>query len=316
MTPVEDNEGLQIGPDPDKLFVYHRQQLSAMLDGELSPDQAKFMLRRLQHDAELADCWERWQVCGDVLRGQRNALLPADFAQRVSLAVAGNDAAVTMAGRRERVSRPRFARWGGGAAIAASVALLAVFASRQLSAPGALPEEAAPLVAQSAAPASAVARPLAEPAPAVDAVADAAVTADAPRQAVALAAAAVAVAASESPRRATQRRARSETPRAAERAQVTSPPVLVASQAVVPVIALPDAAVANDHFPMPQAVGARPWPRALLPSAAGFAVADSRLAPREPAFSPFLPEGRSLAWPGSAQAEPVQPAGDTPTAQP
>ena len=70
-----------IGPDPDKLLLFHRQQLSAMLDGELSPDEAKFMLRRLQHDGELAACWERWQVCGDVLRGRHHALLPSDFAE-------------------------------------------------------------------------------------------------------------------------------------------------------------------------------------------------------------------------------------------
>ena len=59
----------------DKLYDHHRQQLSAMLDGELPPDQAKFMLRRLEHDRELAACWERWQVCGDVLRGRHEALL-------------------------------------------------------------------------------------------------------------------------------------------------------------------------------------------------------------------------------------------------
>ncbi|NZA26934.1 sigma-E factor negative regulatory protein, partial [Luteimonas sp. SJ-92] len=92
--PSDDSEALQIGPDPDKLYLYHRQQLSAMLDGELSPDQARFMLRRLQHDVELASCWERWQVCGDVMRGQRNALLPADFAEGVARAIAGGDHAL------------------------------------------------------------------------------------------------------------------------------------------------------------------------------------------------------------------------------
>lgn len=126
---TQQDDSIQIVPDPDKLDRYHRQQLSAMLDGELSPDQARFMLRRLQHDAELAGCWERWQVCGDVLRGQRNALLPADFAQKVSAAIAagGRDAARP----RARAGGPRLLRWGGGAALAASVAMVALLVGRQ-----------------------------------------------------------------------------------------------------------------------------------------------------------------------------------------
>src|SRR5690606_27652088 len=95
------------------------------------PDEAKFMLRRLQHDGELATCWERWQVCGDMLRGQRNDLLPADFAQRVAMAVGAGSAGVETV-EPQRSARPRLARWGGGAAVAASVALMAVFVTRQL----------------------------------------------------------------------------------------------------------------------------------------------------------------------------------------
>src|SRR5690606_20721604 len=148
MIHVDDNEPVQIGPDPDKLFLYHRQQLSAMLDGELSPDEARFMLRRLQHDTVLAAYWERWQVCGDVLRGQRNDLLPPDFARRVAHALAGD--AADEAEQPLRRPGPRLGRWGGGAAIAASVALLAVFATRQLPAPGDPPAlaDAPPLVAE------------------------------------------------------------------------------------------------------------------------------------------------------------------------
>src|SRR5699024_9520710 len=129
MTPQDDTDSIQIVPDPDKLDRYHRQQLSAMLDGELSPDQARFMLRRLQHDAELADCWERWQLCGDLLRGQRNALLPADFAQKVSAALAAGNAPAPAAVAQP--GSPRLLRWGGGAALAASVAMVALLVGRQ-----------------------------------------------------------------------------------------------------------------------------------------------------------------------------------------
>ncbi|HSX65013.1 MAG TPA: RseA family anti-sigma factor, partial [Pseudoxanthomonas sp.] len=53
----------------DKLDNHYHLQLSALMDGALAPDQARFLLRRLQHDEELTGCWERWQLLGDVLRG-------------------------------------------------------------------------------------------------------------------------------------------------------------------------------------------------------------------------------------------------------
>ena len=59
----------------DKLDIHNRQQLSALMDGELSPDEARFLLRRLQHDEELGSTWERWQLCGDVLRGDQQGFL-------------------------------------------------------------------------------------------------------------------------------------------------------------------------------------------------------------------------------------------------
>lgn len=321
MSPIDDNEALQIGPDPDKLFVYHRQQLSAMLDGELSPDQAKFMLRRLQHDGELAACWERWQVCGDVLRGQRNDLLPADFAGRVALAIAGDAGASAEAAPAGRAPRPRLARWGGGAAIAASVALLAMFASRQLPEPGALPEEAAPAPLVAAAPAvvGSPALPAQEQPRVADAMADATAPAPAaPLQDGSAALAATAVAVAELPRRAAERRNRAQPQRDAGRAQLvreTSAPLAIAANAEPPVIQLPDEALATestgtgstgDRFAMPQAASARPWPRSLLSSGNAFTVADGGLAPREPEFDPFLPGDHGLPWQLPIEAEPAR----------
>ena len=303
MIHVDDNEPVQIRPDPDKLFLYHRQQLSAMLDGELSPDEARFMLRRLQHDGVLASCWERWQVCGDVLRGQRNELLPADFARRVALAVAGDAAGVRDDSPR-RGARPRLARWGGGAAVAASVALLAVFAARQLPGPGALPGpgSATPLVAQAAAPAS--------PAPVAPPAAGASVDAAGPAAAddVAAALAASAVALTETPRRTGERRVRAQAPAvarvqraqsrpAAEPAPVADASLAAAAEAAVAVAQAPAADEAPPElFPMPAPGMARPWPRSLLPSTSGFTVAGGSLAPRVPAFEPFRPASSSMPW--------------------
>ena len=103
---------------------FHREQLSAMMDGALSTDEARFLLRRMEHDDELADCWERWQFAGDALRGHAGRALPADFSRRVGRAIADDLAlddvleAQTLAvaatpGARRR--RPLLG-WGGGAA--------------------------------------------------------------------------------------------------------------------------------------------------------------------------------------------------------
>ena len=46
-----------------------REQLSALMDGALPEDQTRFLLRRLQHDAELAGSWDRWRTAGEVMRG-------------------------------------------------------------------------------------------------------------------------------------------------------------------------------------------------------------------------------------------------------
>lgn len=96
-------------------------ELSALLDGELPPDRARFLLRRLAHDDALRDTWSRWQLASACLR--RNAVqpMPGDFAARVAAAL---DA--------ESAPRPamsaRVLRWAAGGAVAASVALAALLA--------------------------------------------------------------------------------------------------------------------------------------------------------------------------------------------
>ncbi|PSD16606.1 anti-sigma factor, partial [Stenotrophomonas maltophilia] len=64
-------------PAGQRLDQRHREQLSALVDGELGADEARFLLRRMEHDPELAGCQERWQLLGDVMRGQASALAPA-----------------------------------------------------------------------------------------------------------------------------------------------------------------------------------------------------------------------------------------------
>ncbi|WP_206410081.1 sigma-E factor negative regulatory protein, partial [Lysobacter enzymogenes] len=45
-----------------------RENLSALFDGELDGDAARFAFKRLGHDAQWREACGRWQLCGDVLR--------------------------------------------------------------------------------------------------------------------------------------------------------------------------------------------------------------------------------------------------------
>jgi len=64
------------------------EQLCAWMDGELSPDQARFLQRRLDNDPELRAQWERWQLASACLRGQSVRLMPPSLADGVAAAVA------------------------------------------------------------------------------------------------------------------------------------------------------------------------------------------------------------------------------------
>lgn len=99
-----------------------REQLSALIDGALPLDQARFLLRRLERDAALAGRWERWQLAGDVLRGAGPVALPAGFPSRVAEAIAVDGPASARA--------RRWGRHGVAAALAASVAAVALFVAR------------------------------------------------------------------------------------------------------------------------------------------------------------------------------------------
>ena len=103
-------------PDSD------REALSALFDGELVGDAARFALKRLDHDRDWRQSCERWSLVGDVLRAQGQALLPAGFPARVR--------AAAFAPAPATAARVRWARWGT-AGLAASVAAAALFFARQ-----------------------------------------------------------------------------------------------------------------------------------------------------------------------------------------
>jgi sigma-E factor negative regulatory protein RseA len=105
----------------------NREFLSACMDGELSREEIRFLLRRLEADQGLADVWSRYHAGRDGLR--RDAMPPVshDFVDRVMAAIdaeAGVSAVPGVAPRR------RWLHWSAGGAIAASVAVAALMLSQ------------------------------------------------------------------------------------------------------------------------------------------------------------------------------------------
>lgn len=99
-----------------------REQLSALMDGELGRDERAFLMRRMEHDAELRAMWTRLHLMRDVIT-HRPGGAPLNLADRVMHALAEQD-------RNPELAAPRATRsWRPwlGAALAASVALMAVF---------------------------------------------------------------------------------------------------------------------------------------------------------------------------------------------
>lgn len=100
-----------------------KEQLSALLDGELARDELQFLLRRIQADPALAEVWSRYQLIGDSLRGQACMPVTGALARRVMQEVDAQPA-VAPASRAPRGWR--WVRYGLGGGIAASVAVAAL----------------------------------------------------------------------------------------------------------------------------------------------------------------------------------------------
>lgn len=280
---------------------FHREQLSAMMDGALSADEARFLLRRMEHDDELADCWERWQFAGDAMRGIAGRALPADFPRRVGRAIADDVALAdaiesqTLAVAATPGTRRPLLRWGGGAALAASVALAALIGSRTLSAPDHAPQQVA------TAPAAPAAVPVASvrvPEPVLPAG-----VAEAGAAAIAAAAAATKDNRAVRPHLVASaqavpvgRSAAAELAAAKSRKAMSSQAVQVAS-----------ATYGRDLAPGAH-ITSKPWPRALVPGASAGGEVTAGLE-GSPAFQPFQPPRSEWLPPNAASsAEAASPS--------
>jgi sigma-E factor negative regulatory protein RseA len=99
-----------------------REQLSALIDDQLSDMERPLLLGRLQRDPELRECLGRYQLIGEVLRGAGKTAT-FSIAARVQRAVDREAASEPLAGQRNAYRWKPLASVG----VAASVALLAIF---------------------------------------------------------------------------------------------------------------------------------------------------------------------------------------------
>lgn len=112
-----------------------REQVSAFLDGELPNSEAELLLKRLTRDAELLECFGRYALVGEAIRGGSHSLVTRGFTGRVNLAIGGEPIPAN-----GQIAQARVARWWrplAGVAVAAGVAAVAVVALQQrAAAPG------------------------------------------------------------------------------------------------------------------------------------------------------------------------------------
>lgn len=268
----------QVDMSADKFEAHYRRQLSSLVDGELAADEARFMLRRIEHDAELAACQERWQLLGDALRGQACAPAPVDFSSRVRQAIAAD-----VPGHSEVPPMPRPAvrgnwrRWGGGAALAASVAAVALFLAREQLSETAIPETVIATTAQLAPPAVA---PAIAPAPA---------TAGGAGLATAIPAIAVAAARrQETVRRGSATRNQQSARASAVRLEEPQRAVAVAPSAPVLAPVVPPSGAAP-FSSSPATLHARPWPRSTVATGLPQGAFNARFPTQEPGGTTFYP---------------------------
>ncbi len=108
-----------------------RMQLSAFVDGELPENEAELLLRRLSQDAELRQQVAEFMAVGRAMRGEVQVSGIDDLRDRVAAAL---DAAPSIADQPEDIPLDdRLVRPMAGFAIAATVALVAIFGLGQMS---------------------------------------------------------------------------------------------------------------------------------------------------------------------------------------
>ena len=109
-----------------------REQMSALLDGELPPGEVSLLVRRMARDAELKRAFGSYVLAGETLRAPGGQVASGGFAARVAAAIEASEGEASRPAVEEApVAAPR--RWWrpvAATAVAASAALAAVLLVR------------------------------------------------------------------------------------------------------------------------------------------------------------------------------------------
>jgi len=103
-----------------------REQISALLDGELASGEISLLVRRMERDAELRRAFGHYVLAGESLRAPGALLASPGFAARVGAALDDGPVEVAVAPTADARSPRRWARPLAGVAVAAGAALAAV----------------------------------------------------------------------------------------------------------------------------------------------------------------------------------------------
>lgn len=100
-----------------------KEDISALVDGEVPEPQADRLITALEHETELRHCWRHYHLIGAVLRGGGRAEIQPCLCERVAKALESEP--ITFAPRALTPRMPAL-KWLTGLAVAASVAAVAV----------------------------------------------------------------------------------------------------------------------------------------------------------------------------------------------
>jgi sigma-E factor negative regulatory protein RseA len=113
------------------------EKLSAMIDGEMLADELSTTLSSLTNDEALRQRWNRYHLIGDAIRGESATLDAISIADRVREQVVDEPAIFSPAA--SRANKPtwlsQWMQYATGAAIAASVTMMAVMVVPNFMAP-------------------------------------------------------------------------------------------------------------------------------------------------------------------------------------
>jgi sigma-E factor negative regulatory protein RseA len=107
-----------------------REQISALLDGELAKDELGLLVRRMERDAELRRAFGNYVLIGETLRAPGGTTASRGFAARVGAALDDTPARGDAVDASPRGPQFRWARPAIASAVAASVAVAGVLMLR------------------------------------------------------------------------------------------------------------------------------------------------------------------------------------------